>query len=141
MGLDYTHLFARSNISGLCWSLILIISQHMNNTCKLNVTPLSILSGALTRPRTYSCHALVLLHITLWDHTRTYHQPGLIHSLQRGISSCQCYQLCIDKILHVELKPLWSIYDTSLLERANNEYHISLSRIFHDTVALTPVYQ
>jgi hypothetical protein len=33
------------------------------------------------------------------------------------------------------LKLLWRIYDTSLLKRANNVDHISLSQSFHDTVA------
>ena len=85
-----------------------------------------------------SCHALVLTfasYFTLFSghyDTRTSRftiNLDSIHSFQRGIS-CHRYYRCIDKVLNVKWKPLWRIYDTSRLERADNE---DLSS-FHDTV-------
>jgi hypothetical protein len=120
---------------------------HIASKLDVTVTP-STLSGALSwqsdsspiiRTVQLSCPILTLLHITVFTgslrtYTRTYNQPGLIRSFQRVIS-CQRYHRCIDKVLHVKLKLLWRIYDTSLLKRANNEDHISLSQSFHDIVA------
>lgn len=79
-----------------------------------------------------SCPSLTTLTLLLIHslHTRTYNQPGFIRSFERGISY-QRYHRCIDKVLHIKLKPLWRIYDTSLLKRADNEDHINLSQSFH----------
>jgi hypothetical protein len=151
LGLDYIHPFALSEIQHFRFISIHPLSLvHIHIACTLDVTVTpSTLSGALswqsdsspiirTRVR-LSCPSLTLLHITVFSgslrtYTRTYNQPGFIRSFQRVIS-CQRYHRCIDKVLHVKLKLLWRIYDTSLLKRADNEDHISLSQSFHDTVA------
>lgn len=143
--LDYVH-DPKYNISGLhpfiLWSLIPIISLHTRTliACKLHHGPRQPTSP-ITRSRVQlSCPSLSLLHIILSDTTtRNIYTDILLTgfirgSFQRGIS-CQRYHRCIDKVLHIKLKPLWRIYDTSLLKRADNEDHISLSQSFHDTVA------
>ena len=111
----------------------------------MSLTPSTLSGGALSWQSDsspsydleYSCPTLVLRTLTLLLflslHTRTYNQPGFIRSFERGISY-QRYHRCIDKVLHIKLKPLWRIYDTSLLKRADNEDHINLSQSFHDNV-------
>lgn len=145
MDLHHIHTFARSEIQTFPVYLHSLIVYPCTCTSLVNcmslprqpcqVPCLGKVTHPIIRSRVQlSCPRPLVLPFFFSLHTRTYTQPGFIRSFQRG-TSCQCYHGCIDKVLHVKSKPLWRIYDTSLLKCANNEDHINLSRSFHETAA------